>query len=135
MTSMQPWLRPTKMRCKSIGLLLMRGSSCRGACRSLLESPAKSPSRHRLQARCADMASRLSLRPRSEEHTSELQSLMRISYAVFCLTTTNHHTRKAQPSTPLPAATLDTSPDKLHIMIEYVTPTHNTTRYVRHSIL
>src|SRR3546814_1593285 len=24
-------------------------------------------------------------KPRSEEHTSELQSLMRISYAVFCL--------------------------------------------------
>src|SRR3546814_1597224 len=33
-------------------------------------------------------------RPRSEEHTSELQSLMRISYAVFCLkkkTKTNHN--------------------------------------------
>src|SRR3546814_9249530 len=28
-----------------------------------------------------------SLRERSEEHTSELQSLMRISYAVFCLKT------------------------------------------------
>src|SRR3546814_8384107 len=27
----------------------------------------------------------LSAMPRSEEHTSELQSLMRISYAVFCL--------------------------------------------------
>src|SRR3546814_9733820 len=27
---------------------------------------------------------------RSEEHTSELQSLMRISYAVFCLKQTNH---------------------------------------------
>src|SRR3546814_6389344 len=27
------------------------------------------------------------LRARSEEHTSELQSLMRISYAVFCLNT------------------------------------------------
>src|SRR3546814_3132152 len=27
----------------------------------------------------------LVLCPRSEEHTSELQSLMRISYAVFCL--------------------------------------------------
>src|SRR3546814_4069715 len=27
---------------------------------------------------------------RSEEHTSELQSLMRNSYAVFCLTTTNN---------------------------------------------
>src|SRR3546814_4721198 len=25
------------------------------------------------------------VQPRSEEHTSELQSLMRISYAVFCL--------------------------------------------------
>src|SRR3546814_2104999 len=28
---------------------------------------------------------------RSEEHTSELQSLMRISYAVFCLKTKNIH--------------------------------------------
>src|SRR3546814_1273325 len=28
---------------------------------------------------------RLASMPRSEEHTSELQSLMRISYAVFCL--------------------------------------------------
>src|SRR3546814_7103317 len=27
----------------------------------------------------------LAKKPRSEEHTSELQSLMRISYAVFCL--------------------------------------------------
>src|SRR3546814_6635567 len=32
---------------------------------------------------------------RSEEHTSELQSLMRISYAVFCLKkTSNKHTQK-----------------------------------------
>src|SRR3546814_1420202 len=29
---------------------------------------------------------------RSEEHTSELQSLMRISYAVFCLNKKTHHT-------------------------------------------
>src|SRR3546814_5397074 len=29
---------------------------------------------------------------RSEEHTSELQSLMRISYAVFCLKKKNNHT-------------------------------------------
>src|SRR3546814_3589037 len=29
---------------------------------------------------------------RSEEHTSELQSLMRISYAVFCLTKKTHST-------------------------------------------
>src|SRR3546814_990559 len=33
-------------------------------------------------------------RMRSEEHTSELQSLMRISYAVFCLKTKNN---KATP--------------------------------------
>src|SRR3546814_504662 len=36
---------------------------------------------------------------KSEEHTSELQSLMRISYAVFCLkkkTTKNRHTTKYQ---------------------------------------
>src|SRR3546814_4190203 len=31
---------------------------------------------------------------RSEEHTSELQSLMRISYAVFCLTKKKEHTRE-----------------------------------------
>src|SRR3546814_1939258 len=30
--------------------------------------------------------------PRSEEHTSELQSLMRISYAVFCLKKKNNTT-------------------------------------------
>src|SRR3546814_4243762 len=30
-------------------------------------------------------------RRRSEEHTSELQSLMRISYAVFCLKKENHN--------------------------------------------
>src|SRR3546814_42349 len=32
-----------------------------------------------------DCACGIEVRPRSEEHTSELQSLMRISYAVFCL--------------------------------------------------
>src|SRR3546814_2046262 len=33
---------------------------------------------------------------RSEEHTSELQSLMRISYAVFCLKKKNKRTNKNQ---------------------------------------
>src|SRR3546814_3455003 len=32
-----------------------------------------------------DLLRRLAREHRSEEHTSELQSLMRISYAVFCL--------------------------------------------------
>src|SRR3546814_8405352 len=31
---------------------------------------------------------------RSEEHTSELQSLMRISYAVFCLKKKNKHNKR-----------------------------------------
>src|SRR3546814_1131027 len=33
----------------------------------------------------SDDPARVSIHARSEEHTSELQSLMRISYAVFCL--------------------------------------------------
>src|SRR3546814_8632714 len=32
-----------------------------------------------------DQYDKIIVAPRSEEHTSELQSLMRISYAVFCL--------------------------------------------------
>src|SRR3546814_10048648 len=50
--------------------------------------------RFRLHARRAEFA-RVAHALRSEEHTSELQSLMRISYAVFCLkkkNTKNIHT-------------------------------------------
>src|SRR3546814_4652481 len=39
---------------------------------------------HRFQAR-RPVFEAIALAARSEEHTSELQSLMRISYAVFCL--------------------------------------------------
>src|SRR3546814_3848707 len=50
---------------------------------------------HRLQHRLDDRA-----RPRrSEEHTSELQSLMRISYAVFCLKKKKTHTTTKLPQT------------------------------------
>src|SRR3546814_7002334 len=35
--------------------------------------------------------------PRSEEHTSELQSLMRISYAVFCLKKKKRHNTRTAP--------------------------------------
>src|SRR3546814_3467861 len=38
----------------------------------------------------SDAGPRLERRLRSEEHTSELQSLMRISYAVFCLKKKNN---------------------------------------------
>src|SRR3546814_10560501 len=38
---------------------------------------------------------------RSEEHTSELQSLMRISYAVFCLKKKNKNNKKNNKYQPL----------------------------------
>src|SRR3546814_6565805 len=46
---------------------------------------------HRLAA--VDQAVVVAERERSEEHTSELQSLMRISYAVFCLNKNRHRER------------------------------------------
>src|SRR3546814_5153238 len=55
-------------------------------------------SRHRLKMESCRrrfpvrQAQRFSAARRSEEHTSELQSLMRISYAVFCLKKTNRLT-------------------------------------------
>src|SRR3546814_5518347 len=39
---------------------------------------------------------------RSEEHTSELQSLMRISYAVLCLKTKKQYTSTDHPTTDKP---------------------------------
>src|SRR3546814_12909878 len=48
--------------------------------RTLLVIPAEAKCRAWIQGN-----NRRRLLPRSEEHTSELQSLMRISYAVFCL--------------------------------------------------
>src|SRR3546814_6622939 len=48
------------------------------------------PEDHRALERCqADIL--VSHEARSEEHTSELQSLMRISYAVFCLKQKNNN--------------------------------------------
>src|SRR3546814_2842739 len=45
--------------------------------------------------------------PRSEEHTSELQSLMRISYAVFCLKQKKHPRMNHTINHPL-------TPDNIH---------------------
>src|SRR3546814_4432093 len=42
----------------------------------------------------AGTSKRVCHKARSEEHTSELQSLMRISYAVFCLKKKKNITRK-----------------------------------------
>src|SRR3546814_7546558 len=57
------------------------------------------------------------LRTRSEEHTSELQSLMRISYAVFCL----KKKKKTPPLIP------PSQPEHLYTNNIYIsTITHNT---------
>src|SRR3546814_9916469 len=64
------------------------GFSVAAAIPALLTAPGI-PQITQLSGACAKMVP-----PRSEEHTSELQSLMRISYAVFCLKkkTPNHNT-------------------------------------------
>src|SRR3546814_10775848 len=48
---------------------------------------ARNPPRPSFRPHRASQAGPCSSTPRSVEHTSELQSLMRISYAVFCLNT------------------------------------------------
>src|SRR3546814_9655450 len=60
--------------------------------RPMIRSPALVWRRY---IRADSFGSRFQIGSRSEEHTSELQSLMRISYAVFCLKKkkTNDHTK------------------------------------------
>src|SRR3546814_3307488 len=62
------------------------------------------PARRRRRGAAARPADRARHPPRSEEHTSELQSLMRISYAVFCLKkkniNSNHNCPTLIPSPP-----------------------------------
>src|SRR3546814_9443216 len=48
---------------------------------------------------CSDGVVRAAVAHRSEEHTSELQSLMRISYAVFCLKKKKQQTRHLKQRT------------------------------------
>src|SRR3546814_3594779 len=63
--------------------LFRSGSRAAKHCRRLF--PA-GPHRKKLQRQSGPVGhSPRGAAPRSEEHTSELQSLMRISYAVFCL--------------------------------------------------
>src|SRR3546814_997848 len=58
-------------------------------CEQFLDALGADALRLQRQAR-AVRAGRRHRAARSEEHTSELQSLMRISYAVFCLKKKNH---------------------------------------------
>src|SRR3546814_7182382 len=62
-----------------------------GACAAVPGTAVCRRHRASIAARAAAMQRVLlcAITTRSEEHTSELQSLMRISYAVFCLTKKN----------------------------------------------
>src|SRR3546814_5662568 len=55
---------------------------------TMTDSPAFTPLRSVLYMPSSNA------KARSEEHTSELQSLMRISYAVFCLKKKNHNAER-----------------------------------------
>src|SRR3546814_1325691 len=71
--------RPQRRPCRGGAFLGRPRVHCIGTARSGVAPPAISrpPCRQLLRSSRATI--------RSEEHTSELQSLMRISYAVFCL--------------------------------------------------
>src|SRR3546814_5429334 len=78
--------------------LLSRADGHEGACRVRDRGPADRaalaaalPGHRRRARRDADRVRRTPLLPRSEEHTSELQSLMRSSYAVYCLKKNKKH--------------------------------------------
>src|SRR3546814_4394317 len=70
----------------SIGPIIESPPSSRSSLAEMLADwrPSASAARASVNAR----------RRRSEEHTSELQSLMRISYAVFCLKKKKHNKHK-----------------------------------------
>src|SRR3546814_980644 len=63
-------------------------------------------------AELARVAGHLRAVTRSEEHTSELQSLMRISYAVFCLKNKHLYTMTLRHTTP--PSTLTQPPSTSH---------------------
>src|SRR3546814_6613310 len=58
---------------------------CNGRVRGSPSGPPAPPSKRIARVPCRAAPPPPHCRFRSEEHTSELQSLMRISYAVFCL--------------------------------------------------
>src|SRR3546814_2333373 len=76
-------------------LFRSRRRSCCGCCRTGSRWRPRRPMPVRTEA-AGNLRGRrrsLPLRVRSEEHTSELQSLMRISYAVFCLKKKQKHSK------------------------------------------
>src|SRR3546814_5074664 len=75
-------------------------------------------------------------RNRSEEHTSELQSLMRISYAVFCLKKTKNNIYSTKSTIQQYIQTYTSlipshEIDIVHILLQiHTTHTTHTTKYI-----
>src|SRR3546814_7153732 len=83
------------------GVVAVRGRRGPGApavaVAAVVRTGLRAPDRTAARGRGMDRGRRRGGRPRSirsEEHTSELQSLMRHSYAVFCLKKKNKHTTR-----------------------------------------
>src|SRR3546814_6132842 len=64
---------------------LIKGEMSNAALKELLGASSTIASRWPDDAEFTNAILTAPIYPRSEEHTSELQSLMRLSYAVFCL--------------------------------------------------
>src|SRR3546814_5888741 len=64
--------------------------------------------------------------PRSEEHTSELQSLMRISYAVFCLKKKKEHKNQKNHTHKVSYMTTNTPGARLQLAEVVLRITENT---------
>src|SRR3546814_10223710 len=73
---------------------------------------------------------------RSEEHTSELQSLMRISYAVFCLKKKNkrHTATTLGPDVYQLTAQTAEHPHTLHATADLSDRTRQLTKTLRHQV-
>src|SRR3546814_1129139 len=110
-------MRPTGLRLLATvspakGSTSMQVPSGRSACRAWCAAPSGSAMR-------------------SEEHTSELQSLMRISYAVFCLKKTIEKTKRQ--SQPKLITTHDIDPNYQYYRVTHTTGT--ATQYTSLSTL
>src|SRR3546814_10830241 len=92
-----PFPSPTLFRSALHGLRRHGGLSVPRACGlgafGAWHQPRRGQRHRREQIQLARPALGYEFDPRSEEHTSELQSLMRISYAVFCLKKKNNTTK------------------------------------------
>src|SRR3546814_5133190 len=102
---------PSPMTPSTLPCRLKIGKSKKQNCATSAQRPALTAEWNGATERISD---RISAKVcRSEEHTSELQSLMRISYAVFCLKKkTIYSTPYIKQTTPHTYSVYDTTRDK-----------------------